>query len=449
MNILAFFIFLFALQAVCLLVGRGFSKELKNQEDYFLAGRGIKFFPLMMTFLATQVGGGLILGSAEEAYQFGWGVLLYPLGASLGLMLLGCGIGSRLAQFKVSTVAQILEVVYGSSLLKKSASLLSIISLFLILIGQIIASKKFMVSVGAESSFLFLAFWAIVIMYTAWGGLKAVVATDVVQAGFFFGTFAIVLFYGLYSSEKPLAPLLESGSQFEWNPSKLCSWLILPLLFMVIEQDMGQRCFAAKSPKTVLKASWWAAFGTLAICVVPIYFAIVAKSSGLLVPEGGSVLMAALTATTTPTLTALVGCAILAAIVSTADSLINAIGCNLAQDFEIAQLKRVGVSQAISALIAVSAIGAAFFFNNVVDMLMLSYELSVSCLFVPIFVAFFKKEGNYPSAILAIAGGLAGFCLFRIFPIPFPKEIASVALSLVGYGIGEISALKVWIKEGA
>ena len=158
MNILAFFIFLFALQAVCLLVGRSFAKELKTQEDYFLAGRGIKFFPLMMTFLATQVGGGLILGSAEEAYQFGWGVLLYPLGASLGLMLLGSGIGSRLAQFKVSTVAQILEVVYGSATLKKIASLLSIISLFLILIGQIIASKKFMVSVGADSTLFFSRF---------------------------------------------------------------------------------------------------------------------------------------------------------------------------------------------------------------------------------------------------------------------------------------------------
>ena len=117
--------------------------------------------------------------------------------------------------------------------------------------------------------------------------------------------------------EQPLAPFFESSAEFEWNPSKLCSWLILPLLFMVIEQDMGQRCFAAKSPKTVLKASWWAAFGTLAICVVPIYFAIVAKNSNIVVPDGGSVLMSALSATTTPVLTALVGCAILAAIVST------------------------------------------------------------------------------------------------------------------------------------
>ena len=92
MNLTAFILVLFGIQVLCLFVGGRSSKGLKTQSDYFLAGKGIRFFPLMMTFLATQVGGGLILGSAEEAYQFGWSVLFYPLGAALGLLLLGIGL---------------------------------------------------------------------------------------------------------------------------------------------------------------------------------------------------------------------------------------------------------------------------------------------------------------------------------------------------------------------
>src|SRR5687767_7623547 len=105
MNFILFICLLFVLQFICLMMGSRASRNLKNQGDYFLAGKDVKFFPLLMTFLATQIGGGLVLGAAEEAYQFGWSVLLYPLGACLGFVLLASGIGRKLAQFQVSTVA--------------------------------------------------------------------------------------------------------------------------------------------------------------------------------------------------------------------------------------------------------------------------------------------------------------------------------------------------------
>ena len=71
------------LQLICFWVGKRASKNVQDQQDYFLAGKDIRFFPLFMTFVATQIGGGLVLGAAEEAYQFGWSVMLYPLGACL------------------------------------------------------------------------------------------------------------------------------------------------------------------------------------------------------------------------------------------------------------------------------------------------------------------------------------------------------------------------------
>lgn len=116
MNIVFFISLLFVLQIAYWIVGKLSAKSVTSEKDYFLAGKNVRFFPLMMTFLATQVGGGLVLGAADEAYQFGWPVLLYPLGASLGLLLLGSGIGRRLASFPVSTVAQIVEQVYGSAI---------------------------------------------------------------------------------------------------------------------------------------------------------------------------------------------------------------------------------------------------------------------------------------------------------------------------------------------
>src|SRR5437868_1986676 len=98
MNLVVFISLLFTLQFFYWYIGRQASKNVDSQHDYLLGGKNIRFFPLMMTFLASQVGGGLILGSAAEAYEFGWIVVLYPLGEAGGLMMLGTCIGQKLAQ---------------------------------------------------------------------------------------------------------------------------------------------------------------------------------------------------------------------------------------------------------------------------------------------------------------------------------------------------------------
>lgn len=446
MNTTVFLLFLFGLQAICFLVGRRSAKGLNTQEDYFLAGKGIRFFPLLMTFLATQVGGGLVLGSAEEAYQFGWSVLCYPLGAGLGLIALGLGIGRKLSKLPISTVAQIFEVFYRSPSLKKVASSLSIITLFMILVAQIVGSNKFITSMGVENPVWFIAFWGIVITYTALGGLKAVVATDVVQAVFFIAVFFLAFVYAVYFAPiYNIAGIGADNERFVFDTSKLCGWLFMPLLFMVIEQDMGQRCFSAHSPNTVSKATLWAGICTLIIGVIPVFFGILAKNLGIEAPKGASILMAAVMQTTNPVITAMVGCAILAAVISTADSLINAISSNLSQDFAFAssQEKNIRNAQLISAAIAIIGIFFSFYFNSIVDILIQSYELSVGCLFIPIVTALFRKKGHALSAGLAIAFGAASFFLFSQFPPAFPKEILNVLFSGLGYLTGDAA---IWMN---
>jgi SSS family solute:Na+ symporter len=411
---------------------------VKGENDYFLANRQVKLLPLLMTFLATQVGGGVVLGASDEAFQYGWPVLFYPLGGALGLMLLGAGLGRKLASFNVSTVAELFETVYGSKILRKFASLLSIVSLFLILIAQIIGSQKFLVSMGMSNPFLFVGFWALIIYYTTKGGLKAVISTDLVQAAFFSAVFLFCLAY-VWGSTETAMPSMWVGS-LEAVSDKFVGWLILPMLFMVIGQDMGQRCFAGASPKIVSQACIGAAIVSLIVCMVPLYLGIYASSMGIEVPAGGSVLMTTVATVTNPFVTALVGCAVLAAILSTATSLINAISSNLAEDFNwsrfqwISPLRR---AQIMTFLISSGAIYAAFQFTNIVDLLMMSYDLSLSCLCVPLFFALFRRTGSSQAAFGGVLCGIAGFLLFRVYPIPFSREIAAMLLSLIGYGVGE------------
>jgi solute:Na+ symporter, SSS family len=442
MNFPIFISVLFLIQIICLFIGSKIAKKVNSQEDYFLAGKGLGFFPLLMTFIATQIGGGMILGATEEAYQYGWYVFFYPLGAALGFILLSLGLGKKMYQYKVSTIAQIFEVVYRSKRLKQVASLLSIISLFMIFVGQMIASKKFMVSMGFDHQAVFVACWVIVIVYTIMGGLQAVVATDILQALFFIAVFFGCFAYALMTSPVDVSSVIQSGwdsETFSFNSEKFCGWLLMPLLFMIIEQDMGQRCFAAKSGRTVAWAAAGAALCIIAVSVIPLFFGILGKQMGIEAVPGSSILMTSAIASTTPVLAALMGCAVLVAIISTADSLINAISSNLTQDFELPFAnKSVMVARIITALISFCGIFVSFYFNNVVDLLILSYELSISCLFVSVFAAMFNKKGEWLSATLSIGFGAVAFVVFRYVAVPIPKEIASLLCSSLGYGLGEL-----------
>jgi SSS family solute:Na+ symporter len=432
MNILLFIFALFGLQAICFFASMRSSKGMKTGDDYYLANRKVRFFPLMMTFVATQVGGGLVLGAAEEAYKFGWSVLFYPMGASIGLVLLGLGMGRKLAQMQVSTIAELFEVIYNSKALRKIASILSILSLFMILAAQFIASHKFMIAMGITNELYFIGFWTIVIIYTAFGGLKAVIATDLIQAGFFIAIFLTCLGFVFWNHPSlPVIPL----ETFDFKYSKLIGWLCMPLFFMIIEQDMGQRCLATKSPKIVTKATIWAGLTTMLVCLIPILFGILAKAQGLIIPPGSSVLMSFMIQATNPTLAALMGSAVLVAIISTADSLINAIGSNIAHDFG-SNLK-LRTSRVIGTAIGISGILFSYYFNNVVDLLIQSYELSISCLFIPITAALFKTKGNPISAYLSITLGAASFLLFRFYPPELSRELLSLGISLLGYLSGE------------
>jgi SSS family solute:Na+ symporter len=438
MNIGVFIFSVLAMQGICWAAAKWSARGVSTKLDYFLSGRDVGFFPLMMTFLATQVGGGLVLGAAQEASRVGWWVVVYPLGQVLGMMSLSMGIGKRLAGFGVPTVAQIFEVFYGSPVLKRIASSLSIVSLFMILVAQMLASKSFLLSLGVDNTWLFMAAWGLLIVYTATGGLKGVIATDLIQAVFFIVIFGVA--FGVAYGMGGMAGTVDV-QEAPVSLGKLSGWLLMPLCFAALEQDMGQRCFAAKSDRVLNRAAFVAACVTFVVCLVPIYFGMIAGKMGIEGANGSSVLMSAVQLTTSPVVSALVGCAVIAAILSTANSLLNAISSNLSQDFAFTRDQSLNRTQWITGAIGVAAIFVTYFFNNIVDLMIQAYELSVCCVFVPLIAALFKKsKGNWMSAALSMGFGAGAFFLFRLYPIELPREVTALGLSLVGYGVGEAIA---------
>lgn len=444
MNYPLFFIIVSLLGAIYVKIGSAASKGVKTDDDYFLMGRKLTFFPLSLTLLATQLGGGTLLGASQEAYTKGWWVMFYPLGASLGLFALGMGFGGTLRNMNIATVAELFETIYGSRLQRLIASALSVAALFFILAAQGIAARLFFVAMGVENPLVFIAFWSILVAYTVVGGLKAVVNTDILQALFIIATLGIVFFSIDYNAVIPaVSPLMEQSTEAPVIPWS--AWLLMPLLFMLIEQDMGQRCFAAKNTR-VISLSSIAAGVTLLICsAIAIYFGILAKEMGITAPANRSILIEAVMTLTNPVVATFFMAAIFVAIISTADSLLCSISSNLSYDFlgngQKESQNGVKIAQSLTLVTGILALGVAYLFDNVVTVLILSYELSVCLLFVPIAAAVFTSRPSWIGSYAAIVAGGCGFVFFRAFDVPFPKEIGTLALAATSYCIGAWVAL--------
>lgn len=440
MNIPLFFGLAGLLGSIYIWIGKCASKDQQTSEDYFLMGRKLTFFPLSLTLLATQLGGGTLLGAAQEAYQKGWLVLFYPLGTCLGLFVLGMGFGGKLRKLNISTVAEIFETIYRSRRQRYIASGLSIVALFFILVAQGIAARLFFVAMGAEEPMIFIVFWSVLVAYTVMGGLKAVVNTDILQALFIIAALILAYFSIDFTAASKTIDVLSTESlgisEIPWS-----TWLFMPLLFMLIEQDMGQRCFAAKNPRVISISAITAGVVLLFSSMIAIYFGVLARESGIQITGNTSVLIESIKALTNPTVATLFMVAIFMAVISTADSLLCSISSNLSCDFlasqKMSERQRVRISQLLTLITGLCALGIAYLFDNVVTILMISYELSVCILFVPIAVAILLSRPSKFGAYLSMAFGAAGFILFRFVDVPVPKEMMTISLSLVGYILGQ------------
>lgn len=441
MNMPLFFGTLGVVVLLYLLIGKLSAKAIHTEEDYYLGGRRLGFTTMILTILATQIGGASLIGAADLAYHQGWVALLYATGIAAGLVLLSMGVGAKIRTHQVETLPELFEKVFASKFLRQVAAALSITSLFFILIVQCVATRKLIAAVGFDNPFVFISLWCVLISYTVAGGFKAVVNTDVFQALFVLGAFIVALVVAVI---KTPVVFLDLSLQMDFVAVPWSSWLLMPMLFMIIGQDMGQRCSAAVSPKTVSRAMIVTAVIYLLFALIPVVFGIVAKQLQLAIPADQSVLFTALSHLTNPSMTAIATCALLMAIVSTADSLLCAISFNLALDFvwlrKFSGRSEITFFKAITFFIGVAAVCLSYAITDVIPFLIQAYELSISVLFVPIFLTLIMRAPPRAAAYGAMIAGVVGYGLLHRIAFGFHPQVLTLGLAVLGAGVGMLWA---------
>jgi Na+/proline symporter len=311
-----------------LAVGVWVSRRIATEEDFFVAGRRLGLVFASASIFATWFGAETCVGAAGQVYAEGIGRRsVEPFAYGVCLILMGIVFAAPLWRRRIVTLADFLRERYSKGVERIAAVLLIPTSLLwaaaqVRAFGHVLSASSSGLDIEAAMGIAA----AIVIVYTALGGLYADVVTDVVQAAALILGLLVLAFIVLQDLGGTAGAAEAIASTNAARPIARTGWLAtaeawaIPLCGSVVAQEVVSRSVAARSAAVARSAGIAGGFAYLAVGLLPVFLGLVGPSlsPGL---EDGEALLPELARTHLSTwLYVVFAGGLVSAILSTADS---------------------------------------------------------------------------------------------------------------------------------
>ncbi len=406
--------------------------------------RCFNFLSIVFALIALELGGSMMLGTCQEAYSSGLFGLLYVVGISCGFLLLGFGFAQKMNALGVENTIDLFELKYNSPFIRICASILSIITVWGLLIGQIIAAKSLIHALGSSSETIFITLMIGVMIYAICGGLRAAGITYQAQLAYTVIVFGSIFAFCL--AKEPPSLLYDLFlNRTLYTQSSLCfstifASLVMPALYYITDQEFAQPLLNIANRTIAATSALAASIFMLLFSLVPIYFGIKAKALDLVIPDGVSPLIPVLKVLTNEWVVVLAVCGMAAALIAMIDYYLWSISLSITHEIALAwnlPKNKPGLDKLMVFMVgSIALIGTYCTSSNAIQVLLYSYELYDCCLIVPLLMSYFQTDLRRGAAIGSILFGLGGFILFQCIDISFSAQIGALALSFCGFYIG-------------
>ncbi len=341
--------------ALMLAIGVIAYKRTANSSDYFLGGRSLGPWPAAISAGASDMSGWLLLGLPGYAYAAGIEAFWLAGGLLAGTWLNWLICAKRLRTYSITTDALTLPE-YLSRRFNDNSKVVQVVSAFFILLfflfytssGLVAGGKLFETVFGLDYSIAVIIGTVCVVSYTLFGGFLAVSWTDLVQGLLMAAALMIVPVIGMQGGFGQLTSDLDAI-----NPELLTLWddvkgqpLSAIAIISLVAWGLGYfgqphilaRFKAARSNKDLTTARRiavvWSALSMLGAMLVGVVGLVYTTSSGGdVLADGEKIFMLLVNALFHPVVAGILLAAILAAIMSTADSQLLVSSSALAEDF--------------------------------------------------------------------------------------------------------------------
>ena len=430
-------------------------KKVKTADDMVTGGHRIPFIILVGSLLATWCGGGGITGSAGVVYTGGpWVGAITFAAPPIGIILLYFIAGKVRKSNKV-TVPEIMEARYG-----KAASIISALCVMLAYVGvlatQLKAAADIMVllcsSSGVEIShgMALTICTVVIVVITVGGGLVSVAYSDAISALIMIGGFFLAIPFLISVANGQGAVLPEAKTTITGGMSgvEILGYFLPSLALMLGDQNMLQRFASAKNSDEAKKSNIGMFIGEILVIVSII--ALVTQAAKLYpsLETPSNVIFQVAVDYLPLAFGALVMCACMAFIVTTADSYLLSSATNLTNDIyekyirkDATDKQKMLVLRVTIVVFSAIAVALTLYFPTVLALQMTAYTMYGAAITPAILFALFSKRVT-PAAGLAgiVVGGLATI-VWTLMGTPGGVQCAIVAVPASVIAILLVSAV--------
>ena len=429
-------------------------RKTRTELDYWIAGGNLGWRLGGATLAATHMSAGTFIGTVGLIYTAGWSFGWLLIAIPLGYWVMVAFLAPRFTRVKKITLPAYIETRYYSKYARGIAALIIVIATAVYIQAQVIASGLIgAVIFGFSPEVCMTVFTVVIIVYTFFGGMIAVVYTDLLQVGvMFFGVlFAIPYAFQPFDSVEHLFSLATTikPQTFEWGALPLTLLFTMGMAFFlgaVSNPEKLTRLYTMKNMSTVRKGVF---LTIIFVCLINLMVFLLALAGIALFPNLPSADLAMpLVADTLlpPILGAVMLAAILSAMMSTVDSLLLVAGAALSEDIynnliapQSSRKNRLNIARlgilcvGISPLLMISAgIGEGALIQFIV---VLFSALMAASFCVPVVAGVVWKRATREGAIASMIGGVTTTMLWKAFgpaaidPV-FPGFLASLVLMI-------------------
>lgn len=416
-----------------LLVGLLAARRAARTPDAFLVGD--RSFGLLATWAAlsaTTIGGSTTLVLAALVASRGLPGLWLDLGGALGLLALGLFLARRVRETGELTLAAVVGRFYGPRVRKVAALLVVLASIvWFALLAQ--ATETVVTALTDwDADAVLVATAALFIAYTALGGQRAVVRTDLLQLGLMVaGLLGVALPLALGSLARTGWPAellhFPVGPRFGWADAG--ALLVLVGLPHAVGSDVWAKLLSARDAATARRAALGAAATKLAFGLAVAVVALAGVALNVAGPP--QALFPATIRTLAGPLAPLLLVALVATMQSSADSVLLSAAGATSHDL-------LGGAPPRTARLLVVAYGAlglvvAIALRDVIETFRLGYTIFASGLILPTLVAFSSRFALRPrfAGAAMLLGGTAGVAARLLGTTADPVLVGTAVNALV------------------
>ncbi len=380
------------------------------------------------TLVASYAGAGFFTSALAEVYRQGLYALPLIIGDAIALCIIGYVFAPRMGKFfgKIS-IAEAMYSMFGSKV-RVITSIAGILSAIGIIGLQFKVSGKILQLIfGTDGTTATLISAGIIILYSAFGGIKAVTFTDIIQFFTFGCIIPIVLsvtWQGVNNHQAVLDtlktnPNFDFSVIFDFGNIKFYHMLSLFVVYLIpcFSPLVFQRVLMSRNTAQVAKA--FKNTGLVVLLMKLLVFGIaitVLTDKPHLNPD--NLLMHLIGHYSTPGFKGILAICLMAMIMSTADSLLNAISVIFAHDvckptgFKWAQNELL-VSKAFTVIAGVSGIYFSLKFQTLLQIAVSAWSFYIPVVSVPFICSVFGFRTSEKSVLIGMAAGVSSVILFQ------------------------------------